>query len=348
MSNYQPRNGASLDSLDSELNNGGKKSRFNLFRNLNKDGPGVGKDEKPIIDEPTFVNFFKLIGRKINPLLSVNILLVFGNLPIFAFLLAMSGYFSISTTSPLYVVYAPLRGAMLFHQSPAVSALWTLFSRQGAVTVRTTADIVLLAISALTIFTFGPVRVGATYIVRNLLRGEPVFLFHDFFYAIRRNLRQALIYGVLDVLIAGVIVYDIVFFNLNFNVSTLTNIFFYATLCLAVLYFLMRHYIYLMIVTFDLSLFKIFKNALLFTVLGVKRNLLMILGTVLCAVFEYFLLIVYFPLGVIVPFVILPSLLILIGVYAAFPKIKQVMIDPYYEEARKKAGSEETGAEENN
>jgi hypothetical protein len=75
-----------------------------------------------------------------------------------------------------------------------------------------------------------------------------------------------------------------------------------------------------------------FKNAMYFTVLGIKRNFMAFLGTILLAMLEYFLLIVYFPLGVIVPFVILPSLLILIGVYAAYPKIKEIMIDPYYEQ----------------
>ena len=92
---------------------------------------------------------------------------------------------------------------MLFENSPAVSALWTIFSRQAEVTVLTTVDYVLLALSALLVLTFGPVRVGVTYIVRNLFRGEPVFMMHDFFYAIKRNLRQSFIMGILDLLFLG-------------------------------------------------------------------------------------------------------------------------------------------------
>ncbi|MBO6052183.1 MAG: hypothetical protein J6Q17_00460, partial [Clostridia bacterium] len=80
-----------------------------------------------------------------------------------------------------------------------------------------------------------------------------------------------------------------------------------------------------------------------FVVAGLKRNVLVLLGTLFTAAFEYALLLVYFPLGVIFPFVILPSFLMMMGVYGAYPKIKQYMIDPYYEEIR---GSGRAAAEE--
>ncbi len=309
-----------------------EKKKFNLFSSAYSDGKGVDKEEVQIAEHPTLLNFFKLLGRKLNQILSANILLVFGNFPIFFFLLAMSGYFSLHTTTPYYLVYAPLRGAMLFNQSPATSALWTIFQRQMEVPVQTTADYVLLALSALVVLTFGPVRVGVTYILRNTFRGEPVFLMHDFFYAIKRNLRQAIIYGIIDIAIVALIIFDIVFFNLNYGVHFILDTMFFMIWCLALLYFFMRPYIYLMLITFDLSIFKMFKNALYFTVLGVKRNFMVLLGTVVLLLLEYVLMYAYFPLAVIVPFVILPSLLVMMGIYAAYPKIKEIMIDPYYEE----------------
>lgn len=349
MSNYNPnhdhnRENLSLDeieALEQEEKRQQRKAKFNIFNKAADDGKGVDKDEVAIADDPSLVNFFKLLGRKLNQLLSVNIFMIFGNFPIFFFFLAMSGYFSVHTTSPYYSVYAPLRGALLFNNSAANSTLWTLFSRQAEVTVHTTADYVLLGLAALLLLTFGPVRVGCTYILRNLFRGEPVFLFHDFFYAIKRNLRQSFIYGFLDIAIIFLLIYDIVFFNLNYNLNMMMNTMFFMSLCLAVLYFFMRHYIYLMLITFDLSIFKLLKNGLLFTVLGVKRNIMLLIGTLLTVLLEYMLLITYFPLGVIVPFVILPALLMIMGVYAAYPKIKEIMIDPYYEEVQQKETADE-------
>jgi hypothetical protein len=75
-----------------------------------------------------------------------------------------------------------------------------------------------------------------------------------------------------------------------------------------------------------------FKNAIRFTVLGVKRNFMFLLGTIVLLLLEYVLMYAYFPLAVIMPFVIIPSLIVTMSVYSAYPKIKQVMIDPYYTE----------------
>lgn len=309
-----------------------EKKKFNIFAHAYDDGKGVDPNEERIIDNPNLVNFFKLVGRKINQLLTINIIMIVGNFPIFFFLLAMSGYLSIHTTSPYYTVFAPLRGAMLFHNSPAVSAVWTIYQRQAEVTVHTTADYVLLGLTLLLVLTFGVVRVGVTYIIRNMFRGKPIFMMTDFFGTIKRNLRQTIIYGIMDSVIIFMIGYDILFFNLNYGANFVMNTMFFMSLCLAVLYFFMRNYIYLMLVTFDLSIFKMFKNALSFTVLGIKRNAMALLGVLLLAGLEYVLLFAYFPLAVIVPFIILPSLIVLIGVYAAYPVIKKHMIDPYYEE----------------
>lgn len=351
MSNYDPnKNNKNLsldeiEALEQEEKKKAKKSKFNIFNRVYQDGAGVEKDEITIAENPNLLNFFKLLGRKISQLFSVNIIMIVGNFPIFFFLLSMTGYFSIHTTSPYYTVFAPLRGAMLFNNSPAVSSLWTIFSRQAEVTVQTTVDYVLLALTALLIFTFGPVRVGVTYIVRNIFRGEPVFLMHDFFYAIKRNLRQALIYGVLDVLTIVLIVYDIMFFSLNQGINMMMQTMFFMSICLAVFYYIMRNYIYLMLITFDMSLFKMYKNALLFIVLGLKRNVMAILGVIAVCLLEYFLLFAFFPLAAVMPFVIIPAMLVFISVYSAYPKIKAIMIDPFYEKVNKKAAVDGNEAE---
>ncbi len=343
MSNYD-RNYPNISNGTDDNENTPKKKKSLFDRFMYSDGKGVSDDEIQISEHPTLLNFFKLLWRKLNPMLSINILFVLGNFPIFFFFLAMSGYFSIHTTTPYYTIYAPLHGAMLFDDSAAHSALWTMFSRQAEVTVQTTVDYVLLALSALLIITFGLVRVGCTYLTRNMFRGEPIFMMHDFFYCIKRNLRQAIIYGILDVGIIALLVYDIVFFSLNYSSGFMMMTMFFMSLCLALMYFFMRQYIYLMLITFDLSIFKMFKNALLFTVLGIKRNIMFLLGTFAVLFLEYVLMVIFIPLGVIVPFVILPSLLIMMGVYAVYPKIKEIMIDPYYE---KITASQTEDAEEN-
>ncbi len=307
-----------------------KKARFTPFAHMNKDGDGVDEDAEQIAEHPTLKNFFVLLGRKLNRILTVNLMLIAGNFPIFFALFVVGGYLSIHTTSPQYLPFAPLRTAVMFDPSPATAALWSVFSKQASVTVLTTGDYILLGFAALVVLTFGPVRVGVTYIHRNTVRGEPVFLWHDFWHTIRRNLRQALIYGVMDVAILGLIIYDVLFFNLNYGSSMMISVMFFMSLMLGLLYGFMRTYIYLMLITFDLSIFKMFKNALYFTVLGLKRNIMALLGIVLVLMVNYLLLAVFPPLGILLPLIIVPSLCILMGIYAAFPKIKEIMIDPYY------------------
>ena len=110
---------------------------------------------------------------------------------------------------------------------------------------------------------------------------------------------------------------------------------------MSIFYFFIRMYMYLMTVTFDMSIFKIIKNSIFFAVLGVKRNIMALMGTVLLLIINFFALRAFFPLGVILPFAIDFGLVQLITVYAAFPKIKEIMIDPYYTEVNREESAEE-------
>ena len=53
---------------------------------------------------------------------------------------------------------------------------------------------------------------------------------------------------------------------------------FWSTVILFVLYFVMRYYMYVQMVTFKLKIFKIFKNSLIFALIGIKRNVVAFLG----------------------------------------------------------------------
>jgi hypothetical protein len=78
---------------------------------------------------------------------------------------------------------------------------------------------------------------------------------------------------------------------------------------------------------------KIFKNALIFAVLGIKRNIMATLGIVAMVVINGLLIIGGLSIGLALP-VILPFFYLLgfsgfMSTYAAYPVIKKYMIDPY-------------------
>ena len=127
---------------------------------------------------------------------------------------------------------------------------------------------------------------------------------------------------------------------------------YFAILAICILYFFMRFYIYLMMVTFDLSIRKILKNALIFTVLGWKRNLLALLGiAVITAInIAFFPLFAVTPLGIAIP-LILPFLYYLsvtafTSAYAAYPIIDRYMIDPYQNPVEEDSQSDSNDPEE--
>ncbi len=319
-----------------------KKKRFNLFsRAYSLDGKGVDKGELRVIEKPTLANFFKLTARSINKLFSLNLLMIAGNFPALFGIFAL-GYTTVSHVEPYHTVYAPLLGITRLTDSPSVAALFSVWGEVTTKSYYTTLSYVFFGLMLLCLITFGPVNVGMSYIMRNIIRGEPVYVWSDFWYAIKRNLKQSLIFGVFDLLIIAMLVYDIRWFGLVMNGDMVLGIMYYMSYAMAVFYFFARLYTYLMMLTFDLSIFKLIKNSVYFAILGIKRNVMALLGVIVVCVLDYLLTMIFIPLGLILPFIILFSLCAFMGTYAAFPKIKQVMIDPYYNEVKDDADREET------
>ena len=96
----------------------------------------------------------------------------------------------------------------------------------------------------------------------------------------------------------------------------------------------MRFYIYLLIVTFDLSIYKILKNALIFSLLGFKRNIMGVLGILLITALHVILLLLLIStplsgLPIILPFLWYMAAVTFTSAYAAYPVIDRYMIAPY-------------------
>ncbi len=303
---------------------------YNLFSGELGGGKGVKKEEK--ITSYSVVNGVKLYGRNFGNMFKLNLLYLFGNFPIFFFMFALSGNASNASLTQTNILYSSFRGVLLSGEfDPVMAALNGVLGYRTTNYVPTTATYILIGLTALVLLTFGIVNVGCAYILRNIVKQEPIFFLSDFFYAIKRNWKQALPFGMLDLFFCGLLCYDVIFFYYNIG-TFFNNVCFYLSLLLVFLYFIMRFYIYPMMLTFDLSIFKLIKNALIFTMLGFKRNLMALIMMVAALLFSYGVFLAYPPLGIILPLIILISTLSFISMYAAFPKIKQIMIDPYYDE----------------
>ena len=319
-----------------------EKRRFKII-DLQREGPGVSKRAADM--GTGMKRFFFSFKENFDKILYANIFMVLGNFPILFLIMALSGYTQTGSTLPTYDVFQNL---IPFYSvdaaSPLGMALYAVSGLQNPILVPTTLTYVFFGIGALSIFTFGCVNVGTAYLLRNVAMGEPIFVWHDFWYAIKRNWKQALPFGIIDILINVILVFNI--YNLIISDQTFfESTMMWMNVVIFLLYFFIRYYIYVQMVTFKLSIFKIFKNSFIFALLGFKRNILALLGIILGILLEVMFIFgaggILVPLGVAAPLMILFSAFAYMKVYAAYFKIKEVMIDPYKAEHPEEFESEE-------
>lgn len=294
-----------------------------------RDGKGISKNKS--VKESGIKRFFITFKDNFNKIFGVNIIMVLGNFPIFFLVAVLSGVSKVKSYIP-NDIFQNLGGIhMVEGPTPFQMSIYGIEGIPSEILVYTPLTFVLLGIGALSVFTFGIVNAGTAYVLRNIAMGEAVFVWSDFWYAVKRNWKQALPFGILDALINGLIIFNI--YTTVVSSNFLTSLMFWSNIVLAVLYFFMRCYIYVQMVTFKLSVFKILKNSLIFAILGLKRNVLALLGCILLVLFELMFVFgvggVLISFGVAMPLAIMLSAMAYMKVYASYFKIKEVMIEPY-------------------
>ena len=321
-----------------------KKSnqRLRLF-DITRDGKGLSKNSNEKIGG--FKRFFISYKDNFGKIMSANIFMVIGNFPLIFLIATLSGSTKVQGLMPSFDVFQNLAG--YFANSTPSAHSMALFAQEGLHTIiyrPTVTTYIFYAIAALTLFTFGIVNVGTAYILRNIAKGEPVFIWSDFWYAVQRNWKQALPFGIVDAGINVLLIWNIYTMFISSNGNYFSNTMFWCNIVLFVLYFVMRYYIYIQMVTFKLTVFKILKNSMIFALLGFKRNLVAFLGILVGLLVEFICIFgaggILLPFGIALPFLILFSSFAYMKVYAAYYKIKDVMIDPYLAEHPEEAPEE--------
>lgn len=303
--------------------------KFSLFKIFSGDGLGVSKDDKYAEIPTNFAGFFVMLKRKFWNLSSLNLLYAVCNFPLFFFLFVTTNQLhdtACVVANPMFPVY---HGMELASTEPhLISFLYPFVSSFKTAYINTPVVYVFLGISALFIITFGLTNTGAAYIIRGYNRGDPIFLFSDFFGCIKRNIRQALVIGISDILFAVVLFWDLTFWYSQ--PGFMNAVFMYMSLFLFVIYFMMRFYVYTIMITFKLSVFKILKNSFLLAILGFKRNILAFLGIFFLIYLSLFVFFNIPSIGIMLPIIITYSVGMFMAGYASYPVIKKYMIDPFY------------------
>ncbi len=191
------------------------------------------------------------------------------------------------------------------------------------------------SISSLLIFSTGLGAAGISNVTRNLMMEQHSFGVLDFLDTVRKNWRQALTAGSLNLIVWIMIFVDAFF--LYMGSGTLFFVGFVLALVTGVVFLGMNLYIWPLMVTVDLSLKEIYSNSIRLVFINFKNTLVCILlyafimglaGSLLLVVKERFfpVLVIELLIGVFA----LPSLLSLLAQYFAFPAITVHIIKPFY------------------
>jgi len=269
------------------------------FFDYTKDGPEIKKDAPP---KPRIIVFFEILKRKFWTLCRLNLLYLVFSIPSLLIALYVSDFF-------LYR-YTPEEIANVFLYNLVYNATFAIF---------------LISMSVVAI---GPVQAGFTYILRNFAREEHAFLWWDFKDTAKRNWKQSTIVCIIDLIVTLILAFDVTMYSVMDMPSTVMSFGTGFVIVIFILYLMMHLYIYPMLITFDLNIRQIYKNALIFAIIKFIPNLGIILLCLLTTVATTYLLFsVNLFLSIVAFIFILFSLNGLIINYYVYPVLKKYMID---------------------
>lgn len=155
---------------------------------------------------------------------------------------------------------------------PKKKGFFHFFELYGRKIVKLVQLNLLYILCCIPVVTIGPATAGLTYVLRNFAREEHSWVVSDFFEQCKKNLKQGLIVGNLNLLIWVVLVYDFLFFS-GWQGFEFMRFF---ILALGVLFAIMNFFIYSIMVTFDIKVIDIYKNAMILTAVRLPVNFLML------------------------------------------------------------------------
>ena len=277
-----------------------------------KPGKGVEKDEP---QKKAFFRFFELFFRKIWKYILVNLIYLAVLLPFIMYLYA-------TVYDQVYQLFLTLG-----FSPEDVENVWTPMLHLTTLYYAYLPLPVTNVLLVLSILAYGPCRAGVIYVLRNFSMEQHAWI-SDIWDKAKANWKQGLLFGVLDML-----VFFIAVFNMSYQpdggVSGLLEVSKYLTILAVVLYSFMRKYIFLMLITVRLTTRAILKNSWLLMMLGIFRNVgTSIVNLLLWLVFYMAVLLVH-PL---IEVVFLPFLLFsftnFLNVFACNPLIEKYLVEP--------------------
>ncbi len=193
----------------------------------------------------------------------------------------------------------------------------------------------LYIIFCIPIITFGPATAGLIKVTRNYSQERSCFMFHDFWRAFKSTFKQSFVMGLIDLFLvfwAGVMISFYYSFSKVYPIGKLLLV---ISISLLLIIYLMHYYIYIMIVSTNLKMKQIIKNAFLLTSLGIKQTLASFFSILGILIIMLMILLTATNAGLIFDLVIIAGLLFsfsaFVVCYNCYPIVRKYVIQPYYD-----------------
>ncbi len=262
--------------------------------NYSRPGPGVKKDGP---EKRRIWQFFEIFWGQISKLCLMNIIYFIAMLPlVFGLFLC----FDIDFSAPSLIV----------------------LRNPGSI------DLIGLILLVASLFVSFPATVGFTFVLRNIQRREHAWIWHDFIKHTKANYFKGVINGIVTLALYYLLLnaHNLYYSQQLAFLGIANHILSTVVVILAIVFTWAQFYVNTMIVTFDLKLKDIYKNALLFAISRIPLNIFVSIVNIALAFGIYVLSLIIPVLGAFASIFILYSLFGYIVVFSVYPTIDKYMI----------------------
>lgn len=214
--------------------------------NYSKPGPGVYKNAP----EKKGLNlFYEIFFRKFWKLIQLNLMYIVTLLPTFAIIFLLSGMISNKLTVNTDALAALSDASFTQAQAAQISITMDLMTR------------FFISVFFTVFWGGGPATAGFVYILRSFIWEDSVFLASDYFRHIKSNFKQAIAVWIIDIAVFTAMCYAYFFYGSQANIMYFLK---YVILVLAFFYTMLHLFLYHLLVTYKLTIPKLYKNSALF------------------------------------------------------------------------------------
>lgn len=189
-------------------------------------------------------------------------------------------------------------------------------------------------IACIPVVTVGPATAGMIKVLKNYSIDKNAYVWLDFIESYKKNFFKALVIGIVDLiayfgLISGYFIYSTLALDPE-RTSTIYYVLFIVTISVGFMFTIMNYYIYLMLVSTDLSVKNIVKNAVALTFLSPKNNGIALLSNIILPIIMFLLIKLNLQFFILL-FIFPASFIGFIVCFCCYPVVQKYVINPYYE-----------------